>query len=148
LPKQDSLARLIAVARRRLKQAVLRRVADYGLSSQQFWVLIHLDEEDGPPLCDVCDALRIDAPTASRIVAALTRRGLVRPAEDPEDRRRNRLRLTAEGRALARTLRPMAADLRGAVERELSRAEAEELRRLLTKVIAGLARYDEVGVAR
>jgi DNA-binding MarR family transcriptional regulator len=148
LSKQDSLARLIAVARRRFKQAVLRRVADHGLSSQQFWVLVYLDAEDGPPLCDVCDALRIDAPTASRIVAALTRRGLVRPAEDPSDRRRNRLRLTADGRALARSLRPVAGELRGAVERELSRAEAEELRRLLTKVITGLERYDSVGAAR
>lgn len=148
MSKQDSLARLIVVARRRFKQAVLRRVGEYGLSSQQFWVLIYLDAEDGPPLCDVCHSLRMDAPTASRVVAALTRRGLVRPAEDPEDRRRNRLRLTAEGRALARTLRPMAEDLRGAVERELSRAEAEELRRLLTKVITGLERYDVVGAAR
>src|SRR5712691_857638 len=142
LSKQDSLARLIAVARRRLKQAVGRRVSDHGLSSQQFWVLVYLDAEDAPPLFSVCDALRIDAPTASRIVAALTRRGLVRPAEDPADRRRNRLRLTADGRALARELRPLAADLRGAVERELSRSEADELRRLLTKVITGLERYD------
>jgi DNA-binding MarR family transcriptional regulator len=81
-------------------------------------------------------------------VAALARRGLVRPAEDPSDRRRNRLRLTAEGRALARELRPLAGELRGAVERELSRSEADELRRLLTKVITGLERYELEGAAR
>ena len=148
MSKQDSLARLIAVARRRLKQAVGRRVSDHGLSSQQFWVLVFLDAEDGPPLFSVCEALRIDAPTASRIVAALARRGLVRPAEDPSDRRRSRLRLTAEGRGLARELRPLAGELRGAVERELSRSEAEELRRLLTKVITGLERYELEGAAR
>src|SRR5207245_9133806 len=123
----------------RLHESDVRRlVASRGLSVQQFRLCGCHDAEDVPPLCDVCDALRIDAHTASRIVAALTRRGLVRPAEHPSDRRRNRLRLTAEGRALARTLRPLAGELRGAVERALSRSEAEELRRLLTKVITGL----------
>ena len=145
MSKQDSLGRLIAVARRRLKQTVGRRVVGHGLSSQQFWVLVYLDAEDGPPLCDVCDALRIDAPTASRIVAALTRRGLVRATADPADRRRARLKLTTEGRALARSLHPLAQEFRAAVERDLSRREALELRRLLEKVIAGIDRYEAEG---
>ncbi len=145
MSKQESLGRLIAVARRRLKQTVGRRVAGHGLSAQQFWVLVHLDEADEPALCVVCDALRIDAPTASRIVAALSRRGLVRAGEDPADRRRARLKLTAGGRALARELQPLAAEFRAAVERDLSRREALELRRLLKKVIAGLDRYDAEG---
>jgi DNA-binding MarR family transcriptional regulator len=142
LPQQDSLARLIGLARRRLKQAVGRRVTPYGLSTQQFSVLVHLDEADGPALCSVCDTLRIDAPTASRIVTALTRRGLVRSAEDPADRRRTRLKLTAQGRVLARELQPLATELRATVERDLTRSEAAELRRLLEKVIAGLDRYN------
>jgi DNA-binding MarR family transcriptional regulator len=146
LSKQDSLGRLIAVARRRLKQAVGRRVAGHGLSSQQFWVLVFLFEEDAPALCRVSDALRMDAPTASRIVAALTRRSLVRAKADPSDRRRARLELTREGRALARTLHPLAQEFRAAVERDLSRREALELRRLLEKVIAGLDRYEAEGV--
>ena len=147
MSKQDSLGRLIAVARRRLKQTVGRRVVGHGLSSQQFWVLVYLGEEDGPALCDVCDGLRMDAPTASRIVAALTRRGFVRATADPSDRRRARLKLTAEGRALARTLHPLAQEFRAAVERDLSRREAVELRRLLEKVIAGIDRYEAEGVA-
>lgn len=147
MSKQDSLGRLIAVARRRLKQTVGRRVAGHGLSSQQFWVLVYLLEEDAPPLCAVCDALRMDPPTASRIVAALTRRGFVRATADPADRRRARLKLTADGRALARTLHPLAQEFRAAVERDLSRREAVELRRLLEKVIAGIDRYEAEGAA-
>jgi hypothetical protein len=46
--KQDPLGRLIGAARRRLKQTVGRRVSRYGLSSQQFWVLVHLDDTDEP----------------------------------------------------------------------------------------------------
>ncbi|HEV7501963.1 MAG TPA: MarR family winged helix-turn-helix transcriptional regulator [Vicinamibacteria bacterium] len=145
--KQDPLGRLIGAARRRLKQAVGRRVSRYGLSSQQFWVLIHLDDTDEPALSRVCAVLRIDPPTASRIVAALTRRGLVRAVPDPADRRRARLKLTADGRALARRLQPLATEVRAAVERDLTRHESVELRRLLNKVITGLDRYDLEGVS-
>ncbi len=147
LSKQDSLGRLIAVARRRLKQTVGRRVAHHGLSAQQFWVLVYLAEADAPALFSVCDALRMDPPTASRIVAALTRRGLVRSTADPTDRRRARLKLTLPGRTLARVLHPLALEFRAAVERDLSRREAVELRRLLEKVIAGIDRYEAEGVA-
>ena len=135
MPEQDSLARLIGLARRRLKQAVGARVAGYGLSPQQFWVMVFLDQADGPTLTQLCERLRADAPTASRIVSALTRRGLVKPLRDAGDRRRTFLKLTPAGRRLAAELQPLALEVRGAVERDLDRAEAVELRRLLNKVI-------------
>jgi DNA-binding MarR family transcriptional regulator len=136
------------VARRRLRQAVGRRVARYDLSSQQFWVLVHVHEVAETALCGISDVLRIDPPTASRIVGALTRRGLLRALADPADRRRARLKLTADGRALARELQPLATELRAAVERDLTRPESAELRRLLQKVITGLDRYDVEGESR
>ena len=147
MQQQDSLARLIALARRRLKQAVGARVARYGLSPQQFWVLVFLDTADGPPLTELCERLRADAPTASRIVSALARRGLVKPVRDARDRRRTLLKLTPGGRRLAADLQPVAAEVRGVVERDLDRAESAELRRLLDKVIASLDRYHAEGAA-
>jgi DNA-binding MarR family transcriptional regulator len=140
LPQQDSLARLIGLARRRVRQTVGGRVARYDLTPQQFWVLVFLDEADGPPLSALSERLRSDAPTASRIIAGLTRRGLVRPVRDQRDRRRTLLKLTASGRRLARELQPLASEVRGMVERDLDRSEASELRRLLNKVIASLDR--------
>jgi DNA-binding MarR family transcriptional regulator len=145
LPKQDSLARMIGLARRRLKQAVGRRVSVYGLSPQQFWVVIFLSSADGPPLYALTERMRIDAPTASRIVAALVKRGLVTMRRDPDDRRRGQLTLTARGRSLATQLLPLAEEFRGVVERDLSRPESLELRRLLTKVISSLDRYETEG---
>ncbi|HEX6739316.1 MAG TPA: MarR family winged helix-turn-helix transcriptional regulator [Vicinamibacteria bacterium] len=145
--KQDPLARLIGLARRRLKQAVGARVTRYGLSPQQFWVLVFLEDAGGPTLSALCERLRCDAPTASRIVSALTRRGLVRPARDPRDRRRVLLHLTPAGRRQGAELQPLAAEVRGAVERDLDRNEAAELRRLLNKVIASLDRYHTEGAA-
>jgi DNA-binding MarR family transcriptional regulator len=145
--QQDSLARLIGLARRRLKQAVGARVARYGLSPQQFWVMVFLEQADGQTLTQVCERLRADPPTASRIVSALTRRGLVKPVRDAADRRRTLLRLTAAGRRMGAELQPLAAEVRGAVERDLDRAEAAELRRLLNKVIDSLDRFYLEGAA-
>ena len=139
--QEDSLARMIGLARRRLKQAVGRRVTRYRLSPQQFWVLVYLATADGPPLLALCERMRMDAPTASRIVSALVRRGLVSMKRDPADRRRGRLSLTARGRTLAGELLPLAGEFRGVVERDLTRPENQELRRLLTKVIDSLDRY-------
>jgi DNA-binding MarR family transcriptional regulator len=142
LPKQEPVGRLIALARRRLRQAVGRRVARFGLTPQQFWILVNLAEADEPSLVALCDRLRMDPPTASRIVASLARRGMVRAAPDPRDRRRIRLTLTARGSGLTGRLLPLAAEVRAATARDLSGAEADELRRLLHKVIASLERYD------
>jgi hypothetical protein len=44
-------------------------------------------------------------------------------------------------------LQPLAAEIRGAVERDLDRAEAAELRRLLNKVIQSIDRYHLEGAA-
>lgn len=147
MQQQDPLARLIGLARRRLKQAVGLRVARFGLTPQQFWALVFLLERDGPTLTQLCERLRADAPTTSRIVSGLRQRGLVRPLRDPADRRRTLLRLTAAGRRTAAELHPLAAEARAAVERDLDRAEAAELRRLLLKVIASLDRYYSEGAA-
>lgn len=145
MPQQEFVARLIGLARRRLKQAVGRSAARFDLSPQQFWVVVFLRSTEGPALSELGARMRIDAPTASRIVAALVKRGLVRVKADAADRRRTRLHLTVRGQALARDLQPLADEFRGVVERDLSRSEADELRRLLHKVIASLDRYHEEG---
>ncbi len=138
LPQQEFIARLIGLARRRLKQAVGRRSARFDLSPQQFWVIVFLRSTEGPALSELVAHTRIDAPTASRVVAALMRRRLVRVKADARDRRRTKLHLTARGQAMARELHPLADEFRGVVERDLSRSEAGALRRLLHKLTASL----------
>ncbi len=145
--KQDSLARLIATARRRVKQIATQRAARHRLSAQQFWVMVHLGAVQGGSLRAMCDGLRMDAPTASRVVTALARRGLVRSAVDAADRRRMSLVLTPRGRALSAELQPVAEEIRSAVERDLTTTEAAILRRLLGKVIASLDRHHAEGDA-
>ena len=140
LQKQEYPGLLIAVARRRIKQAVLARAAPHGLSTQQFWVLIHLHERAGLSQRDLAVRMDIDRPTASRVLAALLLRQLVRAEEDPEDRRRSRPHLTPAGRALARALADDAAEIRRGLVAGMSAPEVDALRSGLRKVIENMGR--------
>jgi MarR family transcriptional regulator for hemolysin len=131
---------LIAAVRRRIKQLTTERVALHGLSPQQFWTVVGIARSDGISLRALADRRRMDYPTASRIVDALARRGVVKNETDPADRRRSRLVLTPAGKTLARKLLPVATEVRTAVESALTRAERDAVVAGLEKVLASLDR--------
>jgi DNA-binding MarR family transcriptional regulator len=136
---------LIAGARRSIKQAATRRLRGRGLSATQFWLLTALHERPGPSLRELAERRLMDAPTASRMVDLLKRRGLVRIEADPRDRRRRSILLTARGAAVARDLHPLARHLREAIEEGFDAAEAEALRGMLRRVIANVERFERSG---
>ncbi len=67
------------------------------LSVPQFRVLAFLTRNPGACLFAVADHLGVARPTASIMVDRLVRQGLVTRTEDPAERRRVALRLTASG---------------------------------------------------
>jgi DNA-binding MarR family transcriptional regulator len=138
LQSQEYVGLLIAAARRSLRQAVHDRVRPLRLNPPQFWTLLVIDEMSGASLGELARRQLIDAPAASRAVATLVRRGLVRLKLDREDRRRSRLSLTRAGEDLVRKLRPIAAELRARVISGMNAAEEAALRTLLRKVIRNL----------
>ncbi|HEY6907730.1 MAG TPA: MarR family winged helix-turn-helix transcriptional regulator [Myxococcales bacterium] len=133
---KEPVGLLIAAARRRMKRVVEDRVRPHGLTPQQFWLLVNIDEADGPSLGEMAQRLRMDAPAASRAVAQLLNIKLVKTQGDRGDRRRLRLWLTPAGKAKIGALRRLAAELRGATVHGLSRDEEETLRVLLRKIVA------------
>ena len=138
LANQEYVGLLIGAARRRLKQAVLAALEPFGLSTQQFWVLLAVRSLPGGSLGAVAERQRIDLPSASRIVTGLCERGLVLLERSLEDRRRASVRLTVKGEQLARKLQPVADEVRAAVVDGLSPEEQESLRSLLRRVIKNL----------
>jgi len=135
---------LIAAARRRIKQAVLERVAGHRLTAQQFWLVVAIHEAPGISQAELAARTRADAPSVSRAVAGLAARGLVRAEDDPGDRRRSRSRLTPAGRKLARALLPVARELRAAMVAGMTPAEVVALCDALQRLIANLDRLDEL----
>ena len=140
MPDNEPVGLLIAAARASMKRAVTDRVRPHGLTPQQFWALIHIDEADGPSLGEVAARLRMDPPAASRAVTQLLKRKLVVAEGDAGDRRRLRLQLTRAGKARIGALRGLAGQLRGAAVHGLTRDEEQTLRTLLRKIIVNLDR--------
>jgi len=141
-PGWPPLGLLVGAVRRRIKQAVDVRARAVGLSPQQFWVLVSLAETEGPSLGSLAARQHMDAPTASRVLTTLVRRGLARIATNPSDRRRAVLALTPRGRALATRVQPIAVAVRAAVEQGFSPEEKTRLRASLTRMLENLERFD------
>lgn len=98
---------------------------------------------DARTVGEIADALGVTHVAVSQVRSALTERGLILAAVDPEDSRRRTLRLSAAGKRLAAKLAPIwsalsasARDLdaeAGNVTRALERLEEALDRRSLTK---------------
>jgi DNA-binding MarR family transcriptional regulator len=71
-------------------------------SLSQAFALHELDVDTPLSQRDLCERLRLEKSTVSRMVAELERKGLAVRERDPGNRRFTRLRLTDEGRSLHR----------------------------------------------
>jgi len=149
LPKHSTAASddepigiLIAAARSAINQLARARLDGAGLTPQQFWVLMALYEHPGTSLRELCQQRRMDPPTGSRIVSALSAKKLVHIGGDVADRRRCRLELTAEGHAFARGKKGLLRELRQLVAGDLTPAEQQTLRWLLRRVIRNVSPGD------
>jgi DNA-binding MarR family transcriptional regulator len=140
--REEHVGALLAAVRRRIRQVVRAEAGDLRLSPQQFWSLVGIDEAGPLSLGALAGRLRMDQPTASRVVASLTKRRLVRMAEDPGDRRRLLIDTTPEGAGLAARVRPVARDLREAIVSGFSPAELAALRGALQKIVGNLDRFE------
>ena len=142
LPQQEHVGALLAAVRRRIRQVVHAEAGGHRLSPQQFWSLLGIDEAGPLSLGRLAERLRIDQPTASRVVASLTKRRLVRMTEDPGDRRRLLIATTPEGAQLAARVRPVARELREALVAGFSPTELAALRGALQKIVGNLDRFE------
>ena len=146
--QEEHVGLLLAAIRRRIRQVVQAAAEGHRLSPQQFWALIGIEEAAPLSLGALAELQRMDQPTASRVVAALTRRKLVRMAEDPADRRRLVLATTAEGAELAARVRPIAREVRSAVVAGFSPTELAALRGSLRRILDNLDRFEARGMRR
>jgi len=140
---EEPIGLLIGAVRRRIKQAVGSRVRAYNLSVQQFWVLVAIAELPGRSLGELARHLRMDKPTASRVVFVLMKRKLLDVVGDAADRRRARLYLGPAGACVAKALLQHARAVRCAVTRGLSPNEQQALRGSLRKIVANMDRLQQ-----
>lgn len=83
---------------------------------------------------DLGEAIGVDQPRASRLVAQAVELGYARREADPEDARRTRIALTDEGHAIADRMRSAQRDRVGAALEGFTEVERLQLAALLTRL--------------
>lgn len=104
------------------------------LTNGQFSLLMSLNRPEPPPMGPVADLLAMDRTTLTAALKPLERRGLVRVAKDPHDRRNRTLILTVKGKALLTRAFPIWQRTHSDIEQQLSTANLDDLRSSLLAV--------------
>jgi DNA-binding MarR family transcriptional regulator len=134
----------------------LQMIDERGLSFVQFKAMIELSVYQpgaAPYLQELAEGLGASMPSISRAIDGLVRDGMVSRSEDPDDRRRRRIELTADGRDVINSFfsRRMAGavrfsaglddDERGALDRAIGLLlEREEIQPVFEQIDEALPR--------
>jgi len=114
------LGTLAAAVRRALKQVVWARLTPYGLSPQQFWVILVLLEKGPSSLHPLAQQVWMDDPTASRVVKAMVGRGWLTTKPDPRHGRRILIDIAPSALPMARELQGLSTEIQAAMVAGLS----------------------------
>ena len=135
---QAGLGTLAAAVRRRLKHVVGARLQPYGLTIQQFWVILVLHEKGPASLHPLAQQVWMDDPTASRVVKAMVERGLLNTQPDPRHGRRILISLAPAALPLAQELQTLATGIKRDLVAGLDADQQAALRAGLGTMIANL----------
>lgn len=139
------LANQFALAIRGLMAEALE---PYGLTPQQWGVMIAIVREPGTDQRRVAERRNIDVNSASRLIDELEALKLVRRVPSPIDRRANQLLLTRAGARLHRMAGPYTIAAQDRALACLDRREKTLLCELLTRVVEANQAYARPGVGR
>jgi DNA-binding MarR family transcriptional regulator len=119
-----------------------------GFSFIQYIVLSCLRDGIAVNPKDICSQYRHDSGALTRVIDQLAERGLLERVRRDKDRRKVELQLTPAGRETIESLIPLVVDKLNEVLTDFSKAEVQELLRLLTKLNATLqAHIDPAAMA-
>ncbi len=115
----------------------MEEAASFGLTPVQFAILNALIDEPGQDQVSLAARVAFDAATSGSVIGRLESKGWVRRQADAQDRRRKRLWITPEGRAIALKMRRAAGNTQQRLLAPLDEHEREQMAALLTKLVAG-----------
>lgn len=103
----------------------------FNLTNGQFSLLMSLNRPTPPPMGPVADLLGMDRTTLTAALKPLQRRGFVKVASDPADRRSRILKLTEKGRRLLARALPVWKKTHDDVEGLIPNGAANSIRQSL-----------------
>ena len=139
LPNRPRLALLLRRAWYGLNQTFRRRIADAGVTPDQFTILRWLTEHpDGLTQRALADLMASDPNTVTAILTRMLNANLIERRADPDDARCNRILLKAKGRMLHSKLQPVASDLQDDLLAAIPAAQRDAFLTNLTQVAESL----------
>jgi DNA-binding MarR family transcriptional regulator len=143
----DDVGFQVHITRRAIWNALRRTRQDAAprKPSGYFATLILIGANPGISQTQIAEALVIDLPNVALILRRMTEAGLVEREQDPIDRRRLRLRLTAEGEAQLQSALEFNDSQRRLFAEALTAEESRQLVTLLRKLQKSLRVADRVG---
>ena len=103
----------------------------------QFAMLNTLADQSGVDQVTLASMVGFGPATSGSVISRLESKGWVRRQEDPGDRRRKLLSITAEGRRVVQRLQRQVDRVQDRILEPLSATEGRQLVRLLAKLVAG-----------
>ena len=128
----SSLVELLSVVSRRVARGVGAVLAEDGATLDTFRLMRALASGPGRTMSDLCAALCVPAPTATRLVDGLVDAALAYRLPDPDDGRRVRVYLSARGRTRLDRLEALVSAHEAALNTELGQARVAALVTALT----------------
>jgi MarR family transcriptional regulator for hemolysin len=124
-----------------------QRAARYGVTRSQWAVLVKLHREEGLQQAKLAKLLDIQPITLTRLVDKLCSAGLVERRADANDRRANRLYLTAAARPLMTKLRGLRDEINQTALAHLSGEQADAFVAQLDQIKANVRAAYKAGCA-
>ena len=135
---ERSLGAWIVPASEALKQALTDELAPHGVTGRQWAVLLEVVRDPEISQARLAERLGVEPPTLSGVLDRMERDGWISRAPNPQDRRRNRIRLEGRVDPIWRRITECAERVRERAARSLSKTELDELRRMLEIVRGNL----------
>lgn len=106
----------------------------FGITNQQFSMMMMLNNAGNPRIGDVADFLAMDRTSLTAALKTLEQRGFVAIARDEDDRRSKRISLTAAGGKRLKAALPVWRSEHEKIEGEMRGADPNALRAMLRAV--------------
>jgi MarR family transcriptional regulator, transcriptional regulator for hemolysin len=116
---------------RMLRTYADHKAGQFGITRAQWVVLVRLDRFEGLKQSELADMLDLQPISLTRLLDRLCRCGLIERRPDPNDRRANRLYLTASARPLLKQLGNLGDEL---MSTALAGVERESVERMVAQL--------------
>ncbi len=134
---RSSVGYLVKRAQAAMLDSIEPVFVGHGFTFMQWVVLIYLRDGIALNAKDICAEFHYDSGALTRVIDQLEERGYIERQRSRNDRRSIELHLTVSGRELVQSLVPVVVDRLNLALSDFTRAEVQELTRLLNKLIAG-----------